>query len=128
MASSEGTGETARLPRRHRWSLRNYMALLMVVLISVAALAAFSVRTMAEQDAWKAAKADVDYAAAAASTQLSDVVVLLQQTTAKLAANPQIASVIAAPAGTCSLTFSATGHLDVISPDGTVKCSSQPRP
>jgi len=115
-------------PRRHGWSLRSYIALFMAVLLGVAGLAAFSVRLMSEQDARQAAIADANFAARAASTQIANDLVLLQETTAKLAANPQIAAVLAAPAGACSLSFSPAGHLDVINRDGTVKCSSQARP
>jgi PAS domain S-box-containing protein len=113
---------------RPSWSLRNYMALFMAVLLAVAGLAAFAVRAMSESDARQAAVADANYAARAASALLATDLGLLEQTTAKLATNPQIGTILSAPAGTCNLTFSAAGHLDVITPDGTVKCSSQPRP
>jgi PAS domain S-box-containing protein len=128
MTLNEPKWEVVNLPRRHGWSLRSYMALFMAVLLGVAGLAAFSVRAMSEQDARQAAVADANFAARAASTQLANDLVLLQQTTAKLATNPQISSVLSAPAGSCSLTFSASGHLDVINPDGAVKCSSEARP
>jgi len=120
--------EMAKPPRRHGWSLRSYIALFMAVLLAVAGLAAFSVRLMSEQDARQAAIADANFAARAASTQIANDLVVLQQTTAKLATNPQIAAVLATPAGSCTLSFSAAGHLDVINSDGTVKCSSQARP
>jgi PAS domain S-box-containing protein len=103
------------------------MALFMVALIAVAAVAALSVRSMSEEDARQTAVADANFAARAASTQLADDLTLLRQTTAQLARNPQILAVLSAPAPTCNLTFTATGHLDVISPDGVVKCSSQAR-
>jgi PAS domain S-box-containing protein len=99
------------------------MALFMGALIAVAAVAAFSVRFMSEQDARQGAVADADFAARSASAQLDADVLLIQETTAKLAANPQIPALLAAPTTSCNLTF-APGHLDVISPDGTVKCSS----
>jgi PAS domain S-box-containing protein len=101
------------------------MALFMVALIAVAGVAALSVRTMFEQDARQAAIADADFASHSVAVELSKDVVLLQETTAKLAANPQVKALVASPAGTCNLAFSATGHLDVIGADGTVKCSSQ---
>jgi PAS domain S-box-containing protein len=112
---------------RSGWSLRQYMALFMVALIAVAAVAALSVRSMSEEDARQTAVADANFAAGAASAQLADDLTLLQQTTAMLARNPQILTVLSAPSSTCNLSFTATGHLDVISPDGVVKCSSQAR-
>src|SRR5712671_1330566 len=92
-------------PDRRGWSLRNYMALFMVVLLAVAAVAAFSVRYMSDQDARQAAIADADFAAGAAAAQITDDLLLLQKTTSSLAVNPNVLALLAAPAGTCSLTF-----------------------
>jgi PAS domain S-box-containing protein len=103
------------------------MALFMVVLLAVAAAAAFSVRYMSDQDARQAAIGDADFAAGAAAAQITDDLLLLEKTTSSLALNPTVLALLAAPAGTCSLTF-GTGHVDVISPDGTIKCSSQAHP
>ncbi|HEX9098081.1 MAG TPA: ATP-binding protein [Candidatus Dormibacteraeota bacterium] len=118
-------------PRRPDWSLRNYMALFMAVLFIVAILAAFAVRSMAEQDAVQAAVADANFAAQTAATEIARDLVLLQQTSAQLAANPQAAAILSSP-GSCGLTFSggdfSNGHLDIITPDGSVKCSSKPLP
>jgi PAS domain S-box-containing protein len=114
-------------PEHRDWSLRSYMALFMVVLLAVAALAAFSVRYMSDQDARRAAIADADFAAGAAAAQLTNDLLLLQKTTSSLALNPNVLALLAAPAGTCSLTF-GPGHIDVVSPDGTIKCSSQAHP
>jgi PAS domain S-box-containing protein len=117
-------GEIRQKPDPRGWSLRSYMSLFMVVLLAVAAVAALSVRIMSEQDARQAATADANFAARAASDQLTANVALLEETTSNLAANPQIRTLLATPAATCSLTF-GSGHIDVVSPDGTIKCSSQ---
>jgi PAS domain S-box-containing protein len=105
------------------------MALFMVVLLVVAAGAALVVRSMAQQDARQSAQGDANFAARVAATEIADDLLLLEQTTAKLATNAQIPSILAAPVGACNLTFGAgpfaTGHLDIVTPDGTVKCSSQ---
>jgi PAS domain S-box-containing protein len=107
------------------------MALFMGVLLSVAILAAFAVRSMAEQDAVQAAVVDANFGAQTAATEIARDVVLLQQTSAQLAANPQVATILSSPAS-CGLTFSggdfSNGHLDIIKPDGSVKCSSKPLP
>ena len=127
MARNGREGVITGIRDGRRWSLRQYMALFMASLLAVAAVAALSVRFMSEQDARQAALADADFASHAAAAELTKDLALLQETTAKLALNPQIPALLAAPPGACSLTFSATGHLDIISPDGTVKCSSQAR-
>jgi PAS domain S-box-containing protein len=117
---------------RHRgWSVRRYMLLFTVVLLAVAAVAGVAVHTMTQQDARQSASGDASFAARAAAGQIASDVLLLQQTTANLAANPQVAVALAGPSGPCSLTFGgdgafSIGHLDIIKPDGSVRCSSQP--
>jgi PAS domain S-box-containing protein len=117
---------------RHRgWSVRRYMLLFTLVLLAVAAVAGVAVRTMAQQDARQSASGDASFAARAAAGQIASEVLLLQQTTANLAANPQVAVALADPSGPCSLTFGgdgafSIGHLDIVKPDGSVRCSSQP--
>jgi PAS domain S-box-containing protein len=126
-------GEIRGTAGRGSWSLRHYMTLFMAALLGVATVAAFSVRNMSEQDARQSAQGDANFAARAAATQISSDFAILGETTARLAANPQIPAVLAARSGSCNLTFGgdspfSTGHLDVITPDGAVKCSSQPLP
>ena len=118
----------------HRgWSLRRYMAVFLAVLLAVAAGAALAVRAMGEHDARQAAQGDADFAARVAATELAHELVLMRQSTASLAANPVAKVVLASASSGCSLTFTggiafSTGHLDIVSPDGTVKCSSRPLP
>ncbi|MHB8613119.1 MAG: ATP-binding protein [Candidatus Dormibacteraceae bacterium] len=111
--------------------MRRYMLLFTVVLLAVAAVAGVAVRTMAQQDAQQSATGDANFAAHAAAAQIASEVLLLQQTTANLAANPQVAGALQAASTPCSLTFAgagafSTGHLDIVKPDGSVRCSSQP--
>jgi PAS domain S-box-containing protein len=118
-------------PRRRGWSVRRYMVLFMVVLLAVAAMTAVTVRFMAEQDARQSALADANFGARVAATTIANDLLLLQQTTAKLATSPEVASVLASSTGPCTLTFGgggpfSTGHLDIVRSDGTVKCSSLP--
>jgi PAS domain S-box-containing protein len=122
-----------RTPGNTGWSLRRYMAVFIAVLVVVAALAALTVRIMAEHDARQAAQGDAAFAARAAATEIAHELMLLRQSTASLAANPQAAIVLASIDAPCNLTFTggiafSTGHLDIVAPDGTVKCSSRPRP
>ena len=105
----------------------------MVVLLAVALGAALEVRSMAAQDAQQAAGGDANYAAHTAATEIAHELALLQQTTAALAANPQAAVVLSSAAASCTLTYGggilfSTGLLEIVKPDGTVNCSSKPRP
>ena len=109
------------------------MALFIVALLGVAFMAAVAVRGMAEGDARQSAVDDANFAAQAASTEISHALELYRQTAATVAENPAIPAFIAAPAGKCGLTFSAgtpfpTSHLDIVRADGTVVCSSQALP
>src|ERR1700704_6929333 len=121
-------------PRRRRgWSLRHYMALFIVALLGVAFMAGVAGGGMAEGDARQSAVDDANFAARAASTEISHALELYRQTAATVAENPTIPAFIAAPAGKCGLTFSAgtpfpTSHLDIVRADGTVVCSSQALP
>jgi predicted negative regulator of RcsB-dependent stress response len=67
MALQRQEHERTDKPARQGWSLRNYMALFMVVLLGVAVVAAFAVRTIAEADAQQNAVADANFAADTAS-------------------------------------------------------------
>jgi len=114
-----------RTPGNTGWSLRRYMAVFIAVLVVVAALAALTVRIMAEHDARQAAQGDAAFAARAAATEIAHELMLLRQSTASLAANPQAAIVLASIDAPCNLTFTggiafSTGHLDIVAPDGTV--------
>jgi PAS domain S-box-containing protein len=109
--------------RPRGWPLRRYMLLLVVVLVVVASCAALFVRIQAEQDARQAALGDATYGAQVAARSLDDDIALLQKTAGALAANPGVAQLLKAPRTDCTLTFTS-GHLDVITPDGVVVCSS----
>lgn len=111
------------------WSLRNYIALFMVVLLAVAAVAAFSVRTMSEQDALQAAVADASFAADRASAELKSGFDQIAAVSGPLANDPSIAQLFADPAK-CSLGYAplgafTTGHIDLVRLDGSIVCSSQ---
>src|SRR6202158_5376141 len=130
MSLSRSESRSTDRPRRRGWSVRGYAVLFMVVLVAVAGIAGVAVRTLAQQDARQLATADTKFAASAAATEIAANLLLLQQTTAKLAANPQVPAILAAPSGPCTLTFAgaspfSAGHLDVIKSDGSVRCSSR---
>lgn len=110
------------------WSLRNYMALFMVVLIAVAAAAALAVRGIAERDARQSAQADVTFASNRAAKQLKAGFEQIQTLSTPLVTDPGLVNVFADPSK-CSIGYApiapfATGHIDLISLDGAVVCSS----
>ncbi|MDQ2942046.1 MAG: ATP-binding protein [Candidatus Dormibacteraeota bacterium] len=123
-------GETAPHPG---WSLRRYMAVFMAVLLAVAVGAALAVRGMTTQDAQQAADGDANFAARTSATEIAHELALLQRTTTALAANPQVAVVLATAGASCALTYSggivfSIGRLEIVTPDGSVNCSSDRLP
>src|ERR1700693_514201 len=105
MERSRGSAAKAGVRDRRGWSLRHYMSFFMVALLAVAAFAAIAVRTIAEQDARQAAEGDASFAARVAASEIANDISLMSETTAKLAANPQVPAIIASPIGPCSLSF-----------------------
>ena len=110
------------------WSLRNYMALFMVVLLAAAALAAVSVRYMAEQDARAATLADANFAAEKAAAQLRSGFDQINDLSLPLSKDPAVGMLFADPTkctlGYASLDAFKTGRVDLIRLDGSVVCSS----
>jgi PAS domain S-box-containing protein len=107
------------------------MLLFTVVLLAVSAAAGVAVRTMGQQDARQSASVDASFGARVAAGQIADDLVLLRQSTARLAANPAIPTLLGSGGSACNLSFAgggpfSAGHLDVIARDGSVRCSSQP--
>jgi PAS domain S-box-containing protein len=106
---------------------------MVLVFLVVAATSLGYLRIRAEGDARQAALADAQHAAGIAATDLAAEIALMQKAAATIAGNPQIAKFLATPGPGCSLTFAgagafSAGHLDIIEPDGSVVCSSQPLP
>ena len=119
-------------PDRRGWSLRNYMAMFMVVLLAVAAVAAFSVRFMSEQDARQAAVADANFATDRAAVQLKSGFDQINAVSLPLVSDPSIAQLFADPKQ-CNLGYAplgafTTGRIDLVRLDGSVVCSSQKSP
>src|SRR5258708_4967124 len=119
--------------RRRGWSLRQYMAGFMGVVLVVAALAELAVHSLTEQDARQAAQADATFAARVAANEIENELNAFRETTDERAANPQAAVVASTPNASCGITLAggiafSSGHLDIVTPDGSVVCSSRPRP
>jgi PAS domain S-box-containing protein len=116
------TVETPGVLHRRGWPLRVYVALFALALVAVAAAAALYVRVQSEEDAKQSARDSAAFAARVAALSMASTVDLFQRTTTGLATNPTIARVLVTP-GACALTFSGA-RLDVITPGGSVVCSS----
>jgi len=109
--------------------LRSYLAGLTTLFVVAAVVALWSGWVRAERDALSAARADAAFGAGRAAEQIGEGLATVRSSVDAVASNPGIAQVYAQPAA-CRLSFSLgaaeSGHLDVLSPDGTVVCSSQP--
>ena len=119
-------------PDRRSWSLRNYIALFMVVLLAVAAVAAFAERFMSEQDARQDALADTNFAAGKAAAQLKSGFDQINDLSVPLSKNPGIGQLFADPTK-CTLGYAplgafTTGRIDIVRLDGSVVCSSSKAP
>ena len=115
-------------PSSRGWSLRNYMSLFMVVLLAVAAVAAFSARYMSEQDARQATMADANFAAEKAAAQLKSGFDQITEATLPLSKDPSVGLIFADPTK-CALGYAPlgafrTGRIDLVRLDGSVVCSS----
>jgi two-component system, cell cycle sensor histidine kinase and response regulator CckA len=126
--ADQRTPANATARQRRAWPLQAYFAVLVVLFVLAAGAAALYVHVQANRDARHAAAADARFAAKTAAGQLSDQVALLEATVADLAANPQLASTIAHPAG-CTLTFGSgvadRSHLEILNASGTSVCTSR---
>jgi PAS domain S-box-containing protein len=127
-----------RRTRSHRgaaaryWSLRAYFWALIGVFVVVAGAAAAYVHVQTGRDARAEAQQHAAFAATSAARQLADDIASLRASVTGLAATPDIAQVLDAPAAGCSLSYTASrgprkdrGHIDIIRADGTPVCSSQ---
>jgi PAS domain S-box-containing protein len=104
------------------------MALFMVVLLAVAAVAAFSARYMSEQDARRSALADTNFAAGKAAALLRSGFDQINDVSIPLSQDPGIGRLFADPTK-CTLGYTPlgafrTGRMDLVRLDGSVVCSS----
>jgi signal transduction histidine kinase len=113
---------------RRSWPLKAYVTLLFVLcLVAVTANVVYQ-RSIARRDALHAATQDAQFAAAIAAREVATEVDVTITTVRSTAATPGLSSAFGA-ASPCTLTFApaaafATGHLDVVAPDGSIACSS----
>jgi PAS domain S-box-containing protein len=102
---------------------------LLVLFTVTAGIAGWSGSAQADRDAIAAARRDAGFGADKAAGQIGHSLTVVRSTVDAMALNPGVTQLFADPA-TCRLAFNLggddDGHLDVLRPDGTVVCSSQP--
>ncbi|HEX9495857.1 MAG TPA: ATP-binding protein [Candidatus Limnocylindria bacterium] len=114
------------VPQRGR-SLRAYVgALILLILVVTLGTTAFGL-ARAEDTALRSAQQDAAFAASQAATELAATVSIVRSTVSQTAANPGAAAAFDNAA--CGITFGTVGslqktHLDLVRPDGSVRCSS----
>jgi len=122
-------GALRKVGPRQGLPLQLYLVWLTALFIAAAGVAIWSGFVQSERDALAAARADAGFAARKTAEQLGRSLAVVQASVAAVATNPGVEQVFADP-GSCRLAFSlggtADGHLDVLGPDGTVVCSSEP--
>jgi PAS domain S-box-containing protein len=105
-----------------------YLAGLILIFVLTGAASAFFVRSQAAQQADREARAETQFAANLAASEVAAGVTQIEATIARTAANPAIASIFT-PGTPCNVAFGGAGvfqktHLEFILPNGTVTCSS----
>jgi PAS domain S-box-containing protein len=110
--------------------LTSYFAVLVVLMVIVAAATVAYVYVRTDRDSRHDAEQDTRYSADAAARDIGDGVALVKLTVGNLAKTPNIEA--GAAQESCTLTFGLEGdlyrgHIDIIRPDGTIACSSQPK-
>jgi two-component system, cell cycle sensor histidine kinase and response regulator CckA len=133
----EGAAQAAPTRRRQivpgrvgGWPIHTYFISLIVLFVLAAGAGALYVRAQTEHDARRSAEADARFAARTGARQLDTYLAEIRSSVAGLVANPLIGRTLKHPQG-CTLAFSGVdgpdrGHLDIITADGTVSCSSRP--
>ncbi len=122
--------ETAERRRagRPRLALKAYLAGLTALFVVAAGAAIWSGWSWAERDGLSAARTDAAFAAGKAADQIGKSLVVVRSAVDGVASSPSVGQVFTDPAA-CRLAFSLggenDGHMDVLSPDGTVACSSR---
>jgi uncharacterized protein (UPF0333 family) len=119
-----------RRSQGRRWSIRAYLVLLVAIVIAAGGAAAWYSKSQTDADGKRVAAADASFGARVAARELARYIAVVKSSTGNLAANPQIARVLAKPAG-CTLTFAGLAgkdqsRLDIVRADGKIVCSSVP--
>ncbi|MCU1428934.1 MAG: putative Two-component hybrid sensor and regulator [Actinomycetia bacterium] len=120
----------ARRAGHRGFPVRAYLSALVVFFIVAALAGAAYGWSAARADATRTATRDAIFAARLGARAVHNDVALLQSTVARTAVTPGLGRVLADPKG-CQLTFTGgdvftAGHLDIVSPGGSVACSSRP--
>jgi PAS domain S-box-containing protein len=119
----------SRRPRRRGRPLRLYLVSLTVVFVVSAATGVLYGWVRARDSALADARADAQFAAGLAATDLGTSLATARQAVGDLATSPGLPAALRGTVDPpdCQLAFGDpnAGHIDLIRPDGTVACSSR---
>jgi len=112
---------------RRPWSVGAHLLAIVLVVCAVFGGLGWLSATRTLRDARRDARAAARFQAGIAADAVGQSIALAQGQVASVVTNPALAPVFANPAG-CTLSFSLDifprGHLDLVTPDGRVICSS----
>jgi len=120
--------EPDRPPGGRHLPLRGYLALVVVLAVTVAASGALYGRSLSEREAREEAAASARVDARLAARVIGDTLADIEVVVAQTAATPGLEQAFVDATG-CSLTFSpvgpfSEGRIDIVRPDGSIACSS----
>jgi len=121
--------EPATSSRRRPRPIKAYIDAMVAMFVVVTALAVGYDRVRSSRDATAAAAVDASFGADLAAGHIDSDLDAIRSLVSRLAANPQVAALFVSDSAGCSLDFSGsgvftTGHLDLLTIDGSVACSS----
>jgi PAS domain S-box-containing protein len=119
-----------RRPSRRGLPLRGYLAAIMVLAVAVAGSGALYGRDLSEREARQAATANAEHDARLGAEEIGDALTALEANVARTATTPGLEAVFVNATG-CSLSYAPTGpfaegRIDIVHPDGSIACSSDP--
>jgi PAS domain S-box-containing protein len=116
--------------RRRRFTLRAHLLVLVALYIAAAGAGVGYGWVQADRDARANAVADATFGAKLAATELATGIRTMRDAVAQIVATPNVMKTLAEVPGSCSLSLSLDGgpdsaHIDVLTDDGAVACSSR---
>jgi PAS domain S-box-containing protein len=116
--------------RRRRFTLRAHLLVLVALYVAAAGAGVGYGWVQAGRDARTNAVADATFGAKLATTELAGAIGTMRTAVAQVAATPNVMKTLAGAPDSCSLALALDGgpdsaHLDVLTDDGAVACSSR---
>src|ERR1700694_2195958 len=115
------------------FGLQAYLATLILLCAATVVVSTLYIRAQAEVGARREVTREAQFAADLAASEVATSLASLETTIAATVAIPGLVGAFDHPTSSCNLVFGAMGvfqktHLDFIALDGSVICSSAPRP